>query len=47
MIQVKHVRTLFQYADALTKAAELDMLTTLSQLMQGQAPMPAAAALYK
>ena len=47
MIQVKHVRTQFQYADALTKAAELDMLTTLSQLMQGQAPMPAAAALYK
>ena len=34
-------------ASALTKAAELDVLTTLSQLMQGQAPMPAAAALYK
>ena len=33
--------------DLTTKAAELNVLTTLSQLMQGQAPMPAAAALYK
>ena len=40
-------RTQVQYADALTKAAQLNVLTTLSQLMQGQAPMPAAAALYK
>jgi len=41
------VRTQFQYADALTKAAELDMLSTLAQVMQVQATMPAAAALYK
>ena len=47
MVQVKHVRTQPQHAGALTKAAELNVLTALSQLVQGQAPMPAAAALYK
>ena len=47
IVQVKHVRTQLQLADALTKAADLDMLALFHQVMQGQTPMPATVALYK
>ena len=47
IVQIKHVRAHMQYADALTKAVDLGTLAKFRELMQGQAPMPAATALYK
>ena len=47
LIQLKHVTTETQYADALTKSPTALFLQLLQQLMRGHADMPLAAQLYK